>query len=828
MRRTPALRLLLIDNYDSYTHNLAHLFGEVLGNSSPVVVRADAYKSFSDLTDVLGRFHAVIISPGPGSPHCPQDFLPLPSDTLRQSDIPVLGVCLGHQALCAIYGARVIPAPSGPVHGRLSAVTLQDNCTSELFRGIQSPFQVVRYHSLVVQPSSLPKQITPIAWTCDSTSTEPVLMAVQHHRYPLYGVQFHPESICTQFGRKIAANFVRIAESLRNAEEIPIAIKNPFLPASPPRISETRRSKKIHKLKVITACIPDVQIDPEQLFYTLYGSQPLTFWLDSSSSTKPASSLSRCSSPGITPHTSTNEPRQQDPSFDNESPQMHTSRGRFSIMGGADGPLSEVVTYCVATRSVAVQTGSCKNGTRRKLHEKRTIFDFLSTRLQERYVACPEELPLEMNGGYVGFFGYELKAEVAGVKHHSHKSNLPDAWFIFADRVVIIDHETNAVHLVAIVPAENPSGTEIQSAREWFAKVEEIIRSAPFLRCAMQAGLERMNGGVGMELKDSAGEANNVRDRERFKRLLFYLERPKQEYREDILTCLREISAGESYEVCLTNRLRARVPDEISVDALRIYSALRLLNPAPYSAFLRLSADVAICCSSPERFLRISSDGLAESKPIKGTVKRGGSLQADQHLRDCLANSVKDRSENLMIVDLVRNDLGKTCQIGSVKVPHLMRVESFATVHQLVSTVRGRLSGYTSCVDCIRAAYPMGSMTGAPKVRTLDIIDRIEHSARGVYSGSIGYLSLCGAADLNVVIRTAILNSRDIEVGVGGAIVALSDPEEEYQEVLVKGDAIMQAVTLGLLGTSRYDLDESVCTSESLSSCVRERDQLER
>ncbi len=226
--------------------------------------------------------------------------------------------------------------------------------------------------------------------------------------------------------------------------------------------------------------------------------------------------------------------------------------------------------------------------------------------------------------------------------------------------------------------------------------------------------------------------------------LCFNLERSKSDYIRDIRSCLREIIAGESYEVCLTNRLRTRVQDNCDLNPFSVYCALRLVNPAPYSAFLRLSKDIAICCSSPERFIKISSDGFVESKPIKGTIKRGDSLESDEMLRNQLAMSVKDRSENLMIVDLVRNDLGQTCRMGSIAVPRLMHVESFATVHQLVSTVRGKLADGMSSVDCIRAAYPMGSMTGAPKVRTLDIIDRIECSARGAYSGSIGYLSLCG------------------------------------------------------------------------------------
>ncbi len=262
--------------------------------------------------------------------------------------------------------------------------------------------------------------------------------------------------------------------------------------------------------------------------------------------------------------------------------------------------------------------------------------------------------------------------------------------------------------------------------------------------------------------------------------------------RADYLVALRRvkeyIAAGDIYQVNLSQRLLAPLVST----PFELYRRLINKNPAPFAAYFETPEAAVVCCS-PERFIQVRGKEV-ETRPIKGTRPRGANPEEDARLAEELLASEKDRAENVMIVDLERNDLGRVCEFGSVHVPELFVLESYATVHHLVSTVRGRLRQGETSLDCLRASFPGGSITGAPKVRSMEIIEELEPTRRGIYTGAIGYLCFSGDMDVNIVIRTVVIKDGMAYFQVGGGIVADSDPEAEYQETIDKGQALACAL----------------------------------
>ena len=624
---------LIIDNYDSFTYNLVHAVAGITG-CAPIVVRNDE-ASWEEIERL--DFDRVIISPGPGRPENPRDF-GVSAQVIAaaaQGQFPLLGVCLGHQGIAQHFGGCVARA-SEPVHGRSAEII---RAPDALFSGIPEHFSAIRYHSLVVR-EPLPPELQKIAWTADGT-----VMALRHATLPIWGVQFHPESILTEYGDELLRNFLRPLAHARGS--VTIYAHSVPLPAA-----------------------------PETIFRNLFSRERYAFWLDSS---------------------------------------LVSPQSRFSYMGAA----SEAMRY--------------------RAGESEKIFDNLDRALGGIEVHAPK-VPFDFLGGYVGYFGYELKADCGSPNRH--RSRLPDAILLRVDRFLAIDHLDSRLWIVSCNEPDDSTEKRLESL------IPAPAQAPGASTCQFELAIER----------------------DRYLRL--------------VAECQARIAAGESYEICLTNQLRV----ETDVAPLDYYETLRKLNPAPHAAYLHLD-DIEVACSSPERFLRVDACGRVESRPIKGTSRRGSTPEEDAALSAALEASEKNRAENLMIVDLTRNDLSRVCVPASVHVPRMMEVETYATVHQLVSTIAGRLAPGANAIDCLRAAFPGGSMTGAPKLRTLEILDELEPHARGIYSGSIGYLGYNGAADLNIVIRTAVFHLGLASIGVGGAIVYQSRPEDEWDEMLLKAQA---------------------------------------
>jgi para-aminobenzoate synthetase len=696
------VRTLVIDNYDSFTYNLVQYMGHITG-VDPVVVRND---DVGWRSEYLAGFDCVVISPGPGKPDLAADFGICPA-VIDAVKVPLLGVCLGHQGICHAFGGTVTAAPE-PMHGRTSLVR---HGGGELFAGIPSPFRVVRYHSLMVAEVA---DVLEVIGTAD----DGVPMALRHRARPLWGVQFHPESICTEHGERLLSNFVGMARSARTSISVPSRFQLTHRTALRSSAERGMSASALADLKVLARRVA-CEASAESVFDALYRDSKQSFWLDS----------------GL---------RQGD-------------AGRFSFMGDSAGPLARTVSADVRSREITV-TGPAGVSSYRG-----SFFDWIRDDLLAHRAEVPP-LPFDFALGWVGYLGYELKAETGGAD--KHRSPYPDASMIFADRAIAFDHQTGDVYLLVLADArEQPAIAWLDGTERRLAVISRGTRLAH--RGAQELGEVRLRHG-------------------------------RASYLDKIASCQREIRAGETYEVCLTNMIE--VPG--TLDPWPAYRSLRRDNPVPYGALLRLG-ELSVLSFSPERFLRIDANGVAESKPIKGTRPRGRCAAQDKWLRAELAESEKDRAENLMIVDLVRNDLGISAVPGSVRVERIFDVETFSTVHQLVSTVRARLRPDVHAVDCVRAAFPGGSMTGAPKIRTMCIIDELEARPRGVYSGAIGYLALNGAADLSITIRTLVVAPGMVSFGVGGAITALSDPDAEYEETAVKATALL--TLLGQEFPERHD-----------------------
>ncbi|MDE2471754.1 MAG: aminodeoxychorismate synthase component I [Bradyrhizobium sp.] len=433
---------------------------------------------------------------------------------------------------------------------------------------------------------------------------------------------------------------------------------------------------------------------------------------------------------------------------------------RWSYIGDASGPRAATIQYRSLDRAIVIDDAQgCRT-------ENITIFEYLQRERLSRPQTAP---PCPFVGGHVGWFGYELRHDCGSPTRR--RAATPDALLIHSDRFIAVDHVDGKAYVCAI-----DSPDEAERAQHWIHTTLERIEAA-------NSPLVELHHAIGRDP------------------LRFLMKDGKASYLSKVARGLDLIAQGETYQVCLTNEISC----DATVEPLRVYRTMRRVNPAPFAAFLKWPGG-AVLSASPERFLAVDADGNIEAKPIKGTVRRHADPLEDKRLIELLRNSRKNRAENGMIVDLLRHDLSRCCETRTVSVPAMFDVETYQTVHQLVSTIRGVLKPEHTIIDVLRSgAFPGGSMTGAPKTRTLEHIDELEHRARGVYSGSLGWLGDDGVADLSIVIRSIVAIDGRFSIGVGGGVVAESTPDGEFEEMLLKAAASIKSIVVATFGSFNDD-----------------------
>ncbi|MGV8969137.1 MAG: anthranilate synthase component I family protein [Microbacteriaceae bacterium] len=434
------------------------------------------------------------------------------------------------------------------------------------------------------------------------------------------------------------------------------------------------------------------------------------------------------------------------------------------------------------------------------------VFTVLAMDLAARRIPPPPERSAAYSAGaigWVGWLGYGLKSTTLTVPAR-FTSRYPDAYLMFVDRCVSFDHRSGNVELVALGQSWNDelllwrdeTVEALSEARIAGLSARLVGRGSEEDGAAGDGAVDDGTAGDGA-VDDGAVKNGAVENGTTLQSCVPHIgDAPtakwrytETEYLAMIGACQAAIVDGDAYQLCLTTEAEVAV----SPDPLRTYLSLRASSPSHHGALIR-AGSISLLSASPEQFVSVSPEGVIETKPIKGTRPRGATEIEDLALRAQLEGSDKERAENLMIVDLSRNDIARVSTIGSVTVPSLLAVESYAHVHQLVSTVRGQLAHGLSAVDAVASCFPAGSMTGAPKRSASQILETLEGRARGIYSGAFGVFGIDGSVDLAMVIRSIVIDPAGSTVGTGGGITALSVPHEEIEEFRLKAAALLRVL----------------------------------
>jgi len=384
---------------------------------------------------------------------------------------------------------------------------------------------------------------------------------------------------------------------------------------------------------------------------------------------------------------------------------------------------------------------------------------------KSREVESANQSSLPFQGGWIGFVGYDFAPQLERLPRRHSPAVLPDMHWMYFPRACIIDRREGAIHYV-VDPRFEDSYRIQDKAGPWeFEKRLQLMENSVLTNTPPTLKPPRSDW-------------------------------TKDEFKTAVERAIEYIRAGDVFQVNLAHQFTATLHKAWlrRGHLAHLWDRCVTQSPAPFSAMIK-TPEWSVLSTSPERFLLVEPDGRVETRPIKGTRPRGKTAKEDAAMMSALLASAKDRAELAMIVDLERNDLGRVCEFGSVKVAQHAALESYSNVHHLVSTVEGKLRPRMDVVDLLAAAFPGGSITGAPKIRAMEIIDELEACSRGIYTGAIGYISDHGRADFNIAIRTLVVEGDQAHYHVGGGITEGSDPEAEYEETLAKGSKLMRVLT---------------------------------
>lgn len=754
-------RILFLDAYDSFSNNVVDCLVQQIGARVESIFIDDsrfASRPDIDFLRFLDGFDAVVAGPGPGNPTNAADVNLISRLWTLDSDhlLPVFGICLGFQSLAVAHGASVRRLRD-PRHGTIARI---QHCDTSLYVNA-GDVRATLYNSLevILDSKTSSAKLIPLAWATVDYGAHSSLMAVKHSSKPYWGVQYHPESVCTNIaGSRVFEAWWREANRwlhryrpLRQCSLGQHIIANDKV-NTPNQLNgqsgfSTRR-------QVHWQTVPLSEASTIEVWQRLQKMSPL------SSKHYLLESGTRADGRPVNPET-----------------------GRFSIVACEDVDSRERYEYYSSTSTLVHIQG---HTVRRTAAVIRDLWQVLSDNIEAKYKAMGGPSATPFWGGFVGFASYEACLESINVKGCIPKDARPDAVFVFCPRSVVIDHVAQRIYVQTIRAADE----------SWISDVvSKLAASSAAHVKPRERRLSRTDSGVCLRQKSAH---------------LITSQPSAQAYARKIRECKDEISAGNSYELCLTAQtevkrdLRERRPSD---DAKDLYRRLRKNNPAPFGAFLQFSSEqgnVSILSSSPERFMSWTRTGRVQFRPIKGTVrKQDGVTRADA---EAILSSPKEQAENLMIADLIRHDLHGVVGPGKVSVAKLMSVEEYETVYQLVSVIEGQLpdDGSKTGLDALVASLPPGSMTGAPKNRSCELLRTIEEDTpRGLYSGVLGYLDVGGGGDFSVVIRTAVnwesntVGARPNEheatwcIGAGGAITSQSNVQDEWAEMQGKRAALL-------------------------------------